>query len=54
MTNLQQAFRLYKQYKTTTPQYKALALLLGYESTGELNRAFHCRLYKLDSNLRRA
>ena len=54
MTNLQQAFRLYKQYKTSTNQYKELAALLGFSSPGELNKVFHCRINKLDANLRRA
>lgn len=54
MTNLQQAFRLYKQYKTNTTQYRDLAALLGYASTGDLNKVFHCRIHKLDANLRRA
>jgi hypothetical protein len=43
MTSLQQAARLYNQYKTTTPQYKALAAQLGYPSSGDLNAYFSRR-----------
>jgi hypothetical protein len=53
MTHLQQAFRLYKSYKTSTPEYKALAAHLGYASTGDLNRHFHCRINKLGPDLHR-
>jgi hypothetical protein len=37
---LKRAMQLYRAYKTTTPEYQALARQLGYESSGDLNARF--------------
>ena len=42
----QQAFSLYINYQTTTPQYKAFAAQLGY-TVGDLNKRFATELYQL-------
>jgi len=39
-TPMQTAYKLFLQYKTQTPQYKALCAQLGYASAGDLNRCF--------------
>lgn len=51
---INQAFRLYRQYKTTTPQYRALATDLGYTSVGDLNSVFCARLNELEQRAARA
>lgn len=53
-TAYDRAFRLYKQYKTTTAEYKALAAQLGYESSGDLNAVFNKRLNAQRDTKRRA